>query len=539
MSAVPAAVQQAMQRPPGTPPSAQGHSIPAPIGGLNAKDALANMPETDAVIIDNFFVQPTWVEVRNGCSNIATFTGTAETVAAYNGFAASQLYAAVVNGTTRSIFRVDGLAGGPVGAPVVGGAGNVVQPVTSTQYDWVQFSSGSTSILGLVNGADPALVYNGSAWSVWGLTGIATNLLSCAAVYHQRLWFAQANSFTVWYLPQTAISGALTSLDLGNLFQLGGSLQSILSISIDNSQGTNDYIAFISTQGEVIVYTGYDPSQVATWYLSAHFRIGAPIGIGRRMWQKIGSDAAVLCADGLVMLSEELLTDRTQQAGNVSAKIRKAIQAAIQSFGGNFGWQVQLDPLGTKLLLTVPTTPDAASYMFVMNLLNQAWSTFGLLASSWNAYCMEISGDSLYVGTNGAVMLADSGGSDNGNAINYYVRAAYSNMGMPGRQKLYGMCRPIFVANGSTQVGISLSVDFVNALFTGTIGTSQGNSAKWNTALWTTPTYWGDALVVSKNWIGLSGLGYTAALQIQGQSLNVSLQWQSTDFLFQPAGLVG
>jgi hypothetical protein len=538
MSAVASAIQQLMgagqQQPTGEP-----HSMPAPIGGLNAKDALANMPETDAVVIDNFFVQPTWVEVRNGCSNSATFTGTAETVASYNGFTGTQRYAGVVNGAVRSIFRVDGLAGGPVGAPVVGGAGNVIQAITNTQYDWIQFSSGSTSILGLVNGADPALVYNGSTWSTWALTGISTNLLSCVAAYHQRLWFVQANSFIVWYLPQTAIQGALTSLDLGNLFQLGGALQSILSISIDNSQGTNDYIAFVSTQGEVIVYTGYDPSQVATWYLSARFRIGAPIGSGRRMWQKIGSDAAVLCADGLVLLSEELLTDRTQQVGNVSAKIRKAIQAAIQQYGNNFGWQVQLHPLGTKLLLTVPTVQDSSSYMFVMNLLNKSWSTFGLLASSWNAYCMELSGDSLYVGTNGAVMLVDSGGSDNGNAINYYVRAAYSYLGMPGRQKLFNMCRPIFVSNGSTQVGISLSVDYANALFTGTVGTSQGNSAQWNVALWTTPTYWGDAAVISKNWVGLSGLGYSGALQLQGSSLNTSLQWQSTDFLFQPAGIVG
>lgn len=537
MSAVASAIKSMISPKPA--PTGQGHTIPAPIGGLNALDAWANMPETDAVIIDNWFVQPTWIEVRNGAENIATFAGTAETVAAYNGFIVGQIYAAVVNAGTRAIYRVDGLAGGPVGSPVVGGPSNTVQAITNSQYDWIQFSSGSTSILGLVNGADPALVYNGSSWAPWALTGVATNQLLCVAAYHQRLWFAQANSFTVWYLPQTAISGSLTALDLGNLFQLGGSLQSIVSISIDNSNGSNDYIAFVSNQGEWIVYTGFDPAQTSTWSLSAHFRTGAPVATGRRMWQKVGSDAAVLCTDGLVMLSEELLTDRTQQYSNVSNKIRRAIQLAISNFGNNFGWQTILDPLGIKIIVNVPSVQNTASYMFVMNTLNKAWSTFGLLASSWNAYCMEIFNDQLYVGTNGAVMLVDTGGSDNGNAISAFCKSAYSYFGLPGQQKIFNMCRPTLTTTGQAQISISMSIDYASSLPTGTVATSQGNSAIWNSAHWTTPTYWGDALVISKNWIGLGGLGYAGALQIGVSALDITIQWQSTDFLFQPAGIIG
>ena len=66
----------------------------------------------------------------------------------------------------------------------------------------------------------------------------------------------------------------------------------------------------------------------------------------------------------------------------------------------------------------------------------------------------------------------------------------------------------------------------------------MGNSAIWNVALWTTPTYWGDAFIVSKNWLGVGGLGYTATLELQVSALDVALQWQSTDYIFEEGGLL-
>lgn len=529
------------------PPSGKGRTIPAPIGGLNARDALANMPETDAVILDNFFPQRTWVETRNGAANLAVFAGSCETVAGYAGQTGTQqqLYAAVVSGVTRSLYRVDNAAGGSPGAPVVGGAGGTIQSITSTQYDWAQFATGSINALYLVNGQDNPLLYDGTNWNAvtqtstpYALTGVNPASLNTVAVYHQRLWFTQANSFNVWYLAQNAVAGALTVLPLGALFKLGGYLVAMLTISIDNAAGTNDYMAFVTSQGEVAVYTGFDPSQTSTWSLSAIFRIGIPLATGRRCWQMIGSDAAVICADGLVMLSEELLTDRTQQTGNLSDKVRQSVNLDIQLYGGVFGWQVQLFPQGNKLFLSVPTTSDSDSFCYVQNMLNQSWCTYGLLASSWNPFCFETLGNKLYCGTAGAVMQIDTGENDNGAAIECFAQQAYSYFDDPGQGKRWNMARPVFVVNGALSVGLSLAVDFNPQLPVGVIPISQGNSAIWNVSLWTTPTYWGDAQIISKQWIGIGGLGYCAGLQLACSPLNINLQWQSTDFVYEDAGLV-
>src|SRR3546814_1605079 len=53
-------------------PAARPFPIPAPVGGLNAADSIADMPVTDALVLDNFFPQPDYVELRRGYASHAT-----------------------------------------------------------------------------------------------------------------------------------------------------------------------------------------------------------------------------------------------------------------------------------------------------------------------------------------------------------------------------------------------------------------------------------------------------------------------------------
>jgi hypothetical protein len=41
---------------------------------------------------------------------------------------------------------------------------------------------------------------------------------------------------------------------------------------------TDDYAAFITSEGQVAVYSGADPASSTTWSLVGVFDIGAPIG---------------------------------------------------------------------------------------------------------------------------------------------------------------------------------------------------------------------------------------------------------------------
>src|SRR5690348_15389361 len=78
---------------------ARTYTMQTPTGGLNAVDALANMPETDAVILDSWFPQVSYCELRNGYSQWATgFAGWVESLFPYSNAAGEKLFA--VSGTS-------------------------------------------------------------------------------------------------------------------------------------------------------------------------------------------------------------------------------------------------------------------------------------------------------------------------------------------------------------------------------------------------------------------------------------------------------
>lgn len=526
-------------------PEATGHTIAAPVGGLNARDALANMPETDAIVLDNWFCQPTWVELRGGKTTLATFTGNCLTVAAYNSLSgANQLFAAAISGGVGSVYRVDNAGGGSAGSAVVGGVSNTIQAVTNVQYDWIQFGTSSAEILYLLNGSDNPLLFDGTTWfsittvSVpYALTGGPSPLSSLSQVvrFKNRLWFVQAGTFNVYYLPQNVFAGALTLLNMGPNFNDGGSLALIATNSIDNAAGINDYIAFVSTQGEVVMYQGYDPASVTTWSEAGHFKMGTPLATGRRGWDKLGSDAAVLSTDGLIPLSKALVTDRSQPLIAITDKIRVSINNAAQTFSANFGWQIVLYPIGTKIVINVPTTALTASYQYVQNTISGAWSTWGLLNSAWNANCFERMGNNLYYGTNGSVAQCDTGTSDDGNPYLVTAQPAFSYMDDPEKLKIFTQCQPIFQVTGGLTVLINMLTDFATTSFTNTVPISSSVGAVWNVALWNV-SFWSDSERIAKPWIGLAATGYSASMEMRANVLGLQAKWQSTNYLYKPGG---
>ena len=87
--------------------TAQTASIPAPIGGWNARDSLANMSPTDAVQLVNWFPTPTDVTMRSGYtagSVITTATG-AQTISSitYSGLVAT-LTTATAHGLSTGVY---------------------------------------------------------------------------------------------------------------------------------------------------------------------------------------------------------------------------------------------------------------------------------------------------------------------------------------------------------------------------------------------------------------------------------------------------
>jgi len=82
-------------------------SVPAPIGGWNARDSLANMSPTDAVQLVNWFPTPTDVTMRSGytAGSILTTSDGVQTISSitYVGFVAT-LTTAIAHGLTTGVY---------------------------------------------------------------------------------------------------------------------------------------------------------------------------------------------------------------------------------------------------------------------------------------------------------------------------------------------------------------------------------------------------------------------------------------------------
>ena len=80
-------------------PKASAVSVPAPIGGLNTRDALDAMPPTDAIQLDNWFPATGKCEVRDGYVEHSggMGSGNVETLVEYHAGATRKLIAAANN----------------------------------------------------------------------------------------------------------------------------------------------------------------------------------------------------------------------------------------------------------------------------------------------------------------------------------------------------------------------------------------------------------------------------------------------------------
>jgi hypothetical protein len=499
---------------------AQTVSLPAPVGGWNARDSIAGMPPLDAVVMDNFFPDTDYVKLRNGYSNHTTgITGQVETLMQYSSGSQRKLFAAAVG----SIY--DATTSGAVGAAVLTGQNNA-------RWQHVNFGTSGGQFLVMVNGFDTPQNYNGTIWQTTpAITGTTPSNFIHVNVFKTRLFFIEKNSLRAWYLPVASIGGAAAQFDFSSICRLGGSLIAMATWSLDGGSGLDDYAVWITSEGEVIVYKGTDPSSAANWALVGVYRMGRPIG--RRCFFKLGSDVVFITTDGFVLLSKALLSDRTQPQIALSDKISNAANFATNNYLNNFGWQPILYPKGKMGIFNVPIQEGSASHQYVMNVQTGAWCRF----IGWNANCFELFDEKIYFGTSGAVCLADSNQADNNQLIEADVKQAYNYFSTPGRLKQFKMARPIILTDGVPGISIAMNVDFEDTQPLSVPTFTGSTTSLWNVALWDV-SLWQGALTPKKDWQSLFTVGYSGAYRMKTFSKNVIVQWAATDISMEYGGVI-
>jgi hypothetical protein len=483
------------------------------------------MPPTDAVVLDNFVPGTTDVTLRAGNRSWATgLLAPVETLLPYR------------SGTVNKLF---GVAGGKIydatNQGAVGAA--AVSSLTNSRFQYVNFGTPGGQFLLAVNGANPMQRYDGSAWTTAlaapAVTGFDTTLAISINAWGQRIWLVEKNSFRVWYLPLQSIGGAATSLDLSSLFRLGGSLAGMLTWTVPSTQQTQQFAVFVSTEGEVAIYEGYDPANASTWALAGMARIGRPIG--GRFWTRFGSEVVLITVDGFVPLSKVLMLDRSTNKDAVSNKIDSAARLAIAGNPSTFGWQGMLYPTGNKLFINVPTAENATSYQFVMNTITGAWCRY----LGWNANVFETVQDSLYFGGNdGTIYQAEYGTDDNGAAINGTMIPAFNYFREPVRRKRFTQVRPTIIGLKEANILLDLVTDLniMDSLRAPSLSAASGLPV-WDIAAWDT-SRWSPSRFAISNWQMVSGMAFAATVRIQVSCKGFAPSVENISYVYEPGGIL-
>lgn len=487
----------------------KGKSVPAPTGGWDAISPIAKMPIDRAIQLINWFPTPSDVRMRRGYASFCTGLGSSvvDTLMVYN----------AVNLADSKLF---GCANNTIYDIGSGTASASVTSLNSNRFQYVNFTTPGGHFLWCCNGVDDPRTYDSSGG--WLTPSLSVTTFSGADIinvnaHKKRLWFVFKNSTMAGFLDTNAIAGTVSNFDLGAQFTKGGFLVAMATWTHDSGIGPDDYAVFISSEGQIAIYKGIDPTDATNWSLVGVFDLGPPIGY--RCFYKLNSDLALINIDGVLPISASIGQDRGSAPNlAVTKNINKAMSEAAQLYKGNFGWQIQPYPKGTYVLLNVPLSEGVTQQQFVMNTLNGAWCKF----TNQNANCWAVWNDEIYFGGNaGIVYKADTGGKDGAGAIDATGQQAYSYYDNPGVVKQWKAVQSIITSGSSLQAALGISTDFKDNATLGTPSTATVAASVYDTAIYDTDVYPVEQSTIAE-WASVAGEGYCASIHFRAQKNTTS-----------------
>lgn len=480
-----------------------GSQIAASTRGLNLHDGIAAMKPADALILDNWFPEQTYLRVRGGRTEYATgVSGGVQSILEWAGPASRKAFAA----SPTDVYDIT--TSGAVGAAVVSGLG-------SGYWQSTMMTTAGGAFLVMANGVDSVRNYDGTTWTTPAITNVTSSTLNFVCLHKSRLWFVANNSTKAWYLPTSSIAGAASGFEMGERFTDGGKLIAIGSVSRDGGSGSDDYLAFVSSHGQVAVFQGDDPASANTWALVGVYNNAPPVG--NRCVANIAGDLAILTESAVVSTRQLMASGReSSERSSVSNRIDQGIIAAFASYGALDGWQVMSYPRYRMAVFNVPTAADT-SFQFVVNTQTGAWCTYGYIASPFNAACWGIYNEQPYYGTTaGTVYLAESGYSDAGAGITAQVKSSFQPYGKAATVSRLTMIQPLFTAGGQPVPQILMNTDYRNdqPMSTDAFPLTPGAAGViWDVGLWDVAT-WGSSDTPYNYWYAATGIGSVASVNM-------------------------
>lgn len=418
-------------------------------------------------------------------------------------FLAGETITGGTSGATAIIYKVESI-----------GAGSVrlyLTSVSGTFVDNEAVTSSGTGV-GLADGV-ALLVVPGPVFS----GGLTSANMSYVWVYKNRLWFAEKDSMTAWYLGVDSVGGTADFFPLGGIFGRGGALLFGAAWSLDGTAdaGLSEQCIFVSSEGEVAVYQGTSPEEASTWNKVGTYRIGRPLG--PRAHFRGGGDVAIATSAGLVPLSKAVNLDITSLAvATVSYRIADAWSDATV-LRGMEDWQCEIWPEQKMAIISPPAMIGGGEpVLFVSNTETGAWARF----TNWQARCMDVFQGQLYFGGDGGrIWIGNTSGTDDGDVYSGEVVPLFQDMDTPASAKIGQVARAVTRSNAPVNGVVRVRADFNEEHFQAPDAPPLVSGNAWGVGIWGQSVWGSDTPnVINQGWQSAGGIGYALSVGYQVSS---------------------
>lgn len=503
--------------------------IVAPVGGINAVTPLAAMEPTYCLEAVNLVADGPGLRVRPGYAAYATSVGTGgiRTVIPFEGTTESKLFVSAQDG----IYDVSAGGSGPWTADVTFGDGTGDAGIGV----WTNFvSDAGTHYCFYAEDTNGLFRYAESGtWApVTDITGVTETDLCFVMQHMGRVWFVETGTATGWYLATGAISGAATPFNFGNKFRHGGELVGLYSWTVDGGDGVNDHLVAIGSGGDVMVYSGTDPSSVATWSLVGQWYVGA-LPAGRRVANNEAGDLFIISQYGVIPLTKLMQGQLVQQeATQLSRNIAPLVADAMLLTRSTLGWELRNVPGENVFLLNRPQLTGFQNVQFCLSTRTYGWTQFqGLPYYTGDTWDGEF-----YFGDTAGTVYLMGGDTDDGEAIQFSMLSCFQEFGESGIYHRVQALRPVFRASGGPAYNVAARYDYDYSPTVNLSPPSISSGALWDSAVWDTAV-WGGGLSPFQSVIGGSNIGRAIAVAVAGSSvtpttlLRIDVMFDSGGFL--------
>jgi hypothetical protein len=263
----------------------------------------------------------------------------------------------------------------------------------------------------------------------------------------------------------------------------------------------------------LLVFTGSDPSNAASWRQEGRYNLSDPLGINAHV--ALGGDILIATVEGIVPMSAAI----TKTSGDLElAMITKNIKRTWRQEAvtrRNMPWDMERWDEYGGMFVTFPGGTPGKYRCAAVNTGTGAWC----IITGWDATCwIRMRGDLFFGTQTGIIMQADRGGNDDGLQYTATLVGGWEMFQAPSQTVTWRMARASFTAKPSVSFlpYLASCTDFVVTLPPPPPAAADpGVLDVWDQGLWD-QALWDQegvpfAIVHNTGWVSIGSTGYSHA----------------------------